>query len=329
MPQEILVRVLRDVPQVRNENLLVSTDTCDDAGVYRLDAETALVQTVDVFTPVVDDPYWFGAVAAANSLSDVYAMGGRPLTVLCILGFPGSLDPSVMGEILRGSADIVRESGAVVAGGHTIVDPELKFGLSVTGVVHPDRIVRNSTARPGDVLILTKPVGTGLVTTGVKRGVVTDPAVIERVTRNMATLNRAAGEAMAEVGVSAGTDITGYGLLGHSLEMAEGSGVTLRFSYSAVPRYPEDVESLVATCMSGGTSNNRRYALPKVSFDAGVSREQQAVLFDAQTSGGILMAVPAERAPAMLAALARRGVETRAVVGEVLLRGEHPIEVVP
>jgi selenide,water dikinase len=255
-------------------------------------------------------------------------MGGRPLTVLCILGFPGALDPSVMGDILRGSADVVRESGAVVAGGHTIVDPELKFGLSVTGVVHPDRIVRNSTAQVGDVLILTKPIGTGLVTTGVKRGVVTDPQVIERVTRNMATLNRAAAEAMVEVGVSAGTDITGYGLIGHALEMADGSGVTLRLSYSAIPRYPEDVETLVATCMSGGTSNNRRYALPKISFHPDLSREKQAVMFDAQTSGGLLMSVPAAKAPAMLAALEAHGVETRAVIGEVLPRGAHPIEVV-
>jgi selenide,water dikinase len=329
MPQDILIRCLAGVPQVRNENLIVSSETYDDAGVYRLDDETALVQTVDVFTPVVDDPYWYGAVVAANSLSDVYAMGGWPITVLCILGFPGQLDPSVMTEILTGSADVVRESGAVVAGGHTIIDNELKFGLAVTGLVHPDRVVRNSTAKVGDQLILTKPLGTGLLTTGLKRGVVTDRALSDRVTRMMATLNRGAGEAMMEIGVSAATDITGYGFIGHAKEMAEGSGVTLRVSYSAVPKLPDDVESLAAQCMSGGTSNNRRHALPLVQFHPDVDHAKQVVLFDAQTSGGLLISVPAGRTDDLLAALEAHGVETRAVVGEVIERGEKLIEVEP
>jgi selenide,water dikinase len=314
---------------VRNENLIVASETYDDAGVYRLDDETALVQTVDVFTPVVDDPYWYGAVVAANSLSDVYAMGGRPVTVLGILGFPGQLDPSVMTEILKGSADVVKESGAVIAGGHTIIDNELKFGLAVTGLVHPDRVVRNSTARPGDRLVLTKPIGTGLVTTGIKRDVVKDAALAERTTRNMAALNRGAAEAMMEVGVNAATDITGYGLLGHSLEMANGSGVTLRFTWSTIPRLPEDVETLAESCMSGGTSNNRRYAFPEIAFHEDVDHPKQIVLFDAQTSGGLLISVPEERLDALVAALEANGVATRAVVGEVLPRGEKPLEVVP
>jgi selenide,water dikinase len=329
MPQDILIRCLRGVPQVRNENLIVASETFDDAGVYKVDDETALVQTVDVFTPVVDDPYWYGAVVAANSLSDVYAMGGVPLTVLAVMGFPGSLDPSIMTEILKGSADVVKRSGAVIAGGHTLIDNELKFGLAVTGKIHPDRVVRNSTAAPGDKLVLTKPIGTGLVTTGIKRGHVKDGDLEEAVTRQMAALNRGASEAMMEVGVSAATDITGYGLIGHALEMAQGSGVTLRFTWDAIPRLPDDVESLAESCMSGGTSNNRRHALPEVAFHADVDHAKQVVLFDAQTSGGLLVAVPADRLDALLAALEARGVETRAVVGEVLQKGETPIVVAP
>jgi selenide,water dikinase len=327
MPQDILVNVLRGVPQVRNERLIVASDTCDDAGAYQLSDDVALIQTVDVFTPVVDEPYWYGAIVAANSLSDVYAMGGTPITVLNVMGFPGQLDPSVMTEILRGSADVVREAGAVVAGGHTIIDSELKFGLAVTGLIHPARVVRNSTARPGDRLVLTKPLGSGLVTTGLKREVVKDPDLRDRVVRMMASLNRGAGEAMTVVGVSAATDITGYGLLGHALEMAEGSGVTLRLSWSAIPRLPEDVESLSESCMSGGTSNNRRHVFPRVRFDEEVNHARQVVLFDAQTSGGLLISVPADRLEALLSALEARGVETRAVVGEVVEAGDLPLEV--
>lgn len=329
MPQDILVRCLRDVPRVGDANLIVSSETFDDAGVYRLDAERALVQTVDVFTPVVDEPYWFGAVAAANSLSDVYAMGGRPLTVLGILGFPADLDPSVMTEILTGSADVVAKSGAAVAGGHTIVDPELKFGLSVTGLVHPDHVVKNSTARPGDRIVLTKPLGTGLLTTGFKRGVVEDGDLEKRMIAQMVELNAAAAEAMLEVGVSAATDVTGFGLLGHALEMAKGSGVTIRFSWREIPRLPEDVEKFSDSCMSGGTSANRRYGIPFVDFDPGVTQEQQVVLFDAQTSGGLLLSVPEGRLDLLLERLEEKGVAVRAVVGEVLPQGDSPLVVVP
>jgi len=329
MPQDILVKCLAGVPQVRDENLLVGNDTFDDAGAYRIDDETALVQTVDVFTPIVDDPYWFGAIVAANSLSDVYAMGGRPLTVLGILGFPGNLDPEVMTQILTGSADVVKKAGAVVAGGHTIIDPELKFGLSVTGVVHPDRIVRNSTAKPGDKVILTKPLGTGLLSTVFKRDVLIDEVLSDRLTHQMAALNRGAAEAMMEVGVSAATDITGYGLLGHSLEMARGSGVSIRFTWSTIPRIPADVEKYAEAGMCGGTSNNRRYALPEVDFHPEIDPAKQVVLFDAQTSGGLLISVPAERADLLVEKLAERNVETRSIVGEVTEAGDRPLSVVP
>jgi selenide,water dikinase len=329
MPQDILMRCLRDVPQVRNENLLVASETYDDAGVYKLTDDLALVQTVDVFTAVVDDPYWFGAVVAANSLSDVYAMGGVPLTVLSVLGFPGSLDPSIMTEILRGAHEVVAHSGAVVAGGHTLIDPELKYGLSVTGRVHPDQIVRNSTAQVGDRLVLTKPIGSGFVTTGLKRQVLTDKGLSDEIIRIMATLNRGASEAMMAVGVSAATDITGYGLLGHSLEMALGSGVTLQFSWSGIPTIPDDLETLADTCMSGGTSNNRRHVFDKVDFDPAVTNGQQLAMFDAQTSGGLLISVPAEKLDDLLEEMDRREVETRAVIGKVLPAGDKPLVVIP
>jgi len=329
MPQDILVKCLAGVPQVRDENLIVGSDTFDDAGAYRISDDVALVQTVDIFTPIVDDPYWFGAIVAANSLSDVYAMGGKPLTVLGVLGFPGSLDPEIMTEIMTGSADVVKQAGAVVAGGHTIIDNELKFGLSVTGVVHPDRVVRNSTAKPGDRLVLTKPLGTGLLSTVFKQDVLVDDDLSDRLTRQMAALNRGAAEAMMEVGVSAATDITGYGLLGHSLEMARGAGVTFRFTWSTIPRIPSDVEKYAESGMSGGTSNNRRYALPECDFHPEIDHAKQIVLFDAQTSGGLLISVPAGKLDLLLSKLAEKDVETRAVVGEVLPAGDKPLSIVP
>ena len=329
MPQDILVRCLAGVPQVRDDNLIIGSETFDDAGAYRIDDGMALVQTVDIFTPIVEDPYWFGAIVAANSLSDVYAMGGRPLTVLGILGFPGDLDPEVMTEILTGSADVVKSAGAVVAGGHTIIDPELKFGLSVTGVVHPDKVVRNSTAQVGDRLVLTKPLGTGLLSTAFKRDLLVDEDLDARLTRQMAALNRGAAEAMMEVGVSAATDITGYGLLGHSLAMARGSGVTMEFTWAGIPRSPEDVEKYAESAMCGGTSNNRRYAMPEVEFHAEVDHAKQVVLFDAQTSGGLLISVPAEKLDLLLEKLEQNEVETRAVVGKVHERGDKPLIVTP
>jgi selenide,water dikinase len=326
MPQAVLRRCLRDVPLVRDERLLVGTETFDDAGVYRLDASTALVQTVDLFTPIVDDPYWFGAIAAANSLSDVYAMGGRPITCLSVAGFPADLDPEVFTAILTGSAEKVREAGAVVAGGHTIIDNELKYGLSVTGIVHPDQIVRNTGAKPGDRLVLTKRLGTGFISTGIKKEIV-PPDLVDEVTAAMAELNRGAGEAMTEVGVSAATDVTGFGLFGHALEMARSSDVTLRFSYGAIPVYPWAVENY-KSCLCGGTGHNRQNCLPEIDFRIDLTEGEQFILFDAQTSGGLFVSVPGDRLDRFLDALEARGVGVRAVVGEVRPRGSHPIEVV-
>lgn len=327
MPQETLERALRDVPQVRNEFLLVGSETFDDAGVYQVSDEIALVQTIDVFTPVVDDPYDYGMIAAANSLSDVYAMGAVPITALSFVGFPGSLDIEVMTRMCTGAADKVRESGAVIAGGHTVLDDELKFGLSVTGVVHPDRIVKNSTARAGDKLVLTKRLGTGFLGTGMKKGLLT-PDQIADVTAEMAALNKAAAEAMTEVGVSAATDITGFGFLGHALEMARGSGVTLCFSAGAMPSF-DGVFDLMSETLCGGTGRNRGYTSPFVDVAEGVTDDQMLLLYDAQTSGGLLISVAEDRLDDLLAAMEERGVATRAVVGEALPAADLPLAVRP
>jgi len=223
--------VLRQLPPSTDPNLLIGTNTADDAGVYRISADLALVQTVDFFTPVVDDPYWFGAIAATNALSDIYAMGGTPLTALNIAAFPiGTLSLDILAEILRGGADKVREAGATIVGGHTVDDPEPKYGLAVTGLIHPDRILTNAGALPGDALVLTKPLGSGIATTAIKRGMASDE-LRDSAIALMATLNRAAAEAMLEVGAHAATDVTGFGLLGHLGEMAAGSGLAGTISW--------------------------------------------------------------------------------------------------
>ena len=308
-------------------NLLVSAATSDDAAVYRISAALALVQTVDVFTPVVDDPYHYGAVSAANSLSDVYAMGAKPLLALAVVGFPrGRLPLSVMGDILRGGADKAAEAGVVIAGGHSIDDPEPKYGLSVTGLVHPDAIVRNVGARPGDQLILTKPLGIGIITTGIKQDK-TSSAAADEVIVVMERLNRDASDAMVEVGVHAATDVTGYGLLGHLYEMTSGSGVTARIWYSRVPVLTAAHELVRQGAIAGGTGRNYEYLQPRVTY-RGLDEPDQLILCDAQTSGGLLMAVAPQKFDALVAALRRRNVDPVAHVGEVTDPGDGRIEVV-
>jgi cysteine desulfurase NifS/selenium donor protein len=314
---QALEEVLARLPLPTDPAVLVGAETADDAAVYRLSDEIAIVQTVDFFTPIVDDPYWFGAISAANSLSDVYAMGARPLFALNIVGFPSNRLPmSVLEQILRGALDKAAEAGINVIGGHTVDDTEPKFGLAVTGIVHPDRILRNSTARPGDALVLSKPLGTGIISTAVKRGLV-EEAVARQTAELMATLNRPAAEAMLEVGASACTDITGFGLLGHLREMAAGSGVDVTISASAVPTLPDAQTYAGAEVVPGGTLNNLAHVEPYVSFAAGVPRVAQLILADAQTSGGLLISMPAGRVEALLAALRARGVSDAARVGEV------------
>jgi len=296
--------------------------------VYRLADDLALVHTVDVFTPVVDDPYHYGAISAANALSDVYAMGGRPILALNIVGFPrNKLPMSVLEEILRGGADKATEAGVIIAGGHSIDDPEPKYGLAVTGIVHPDGVVRNVGARPGDQLVLTKPLGIGVITTGIKQGK-TSAAAAEEAIKVMETLNRAGAEAMIEVGVHAATDVTGFGLLGHLHEMTSGSRVRARLRYASVPVL-EEARSLVRQgAVAGGTARNYEYLQPRVTFD-GLDEDDQILLCDAQTSGGLLMAVPPERLDALTAALRARGVSPVAHIGEITGGADGRIEVVP
>lgn len=311
------------MPAERHPDLLVGLDTSDDAGVIRLSPELALIQTVDFFTPIVDEPYQFGAVAAANSLSDVYAMGGTPLSALNIVCFPiKELPGQMLADILRGGADKMREAGVHLAGGHSVDDPEPKYGLSVTGTVHPDRIATNAGAQAGDVLILTKPLGTGILMTAAKNDAL-DANTLNLAVETMATLNRAACEAMQTVGIGpsgavhAATDITGFGLLGHLSHVARASNVRLRLQSAAVPLLPRARELAAKDFTTGGGAANARYLETLVSFADAVPSDLRDVLLDPQTSGGLCIAVAKGKADTLLAELAARGVETRAVIGQV------------
>lgn len=301
---------------VDHPDLLVGSATGDDAAVYRLDDKTALVVTVDFFTPITDDPYEFGSVAAANSLSDVYAMGGRPLVALNVVGFPAALAAEMLGDVLRGGYDKAAEANCLIVGGHTVDDNEPKYGLSVVGLVEPGGQVSNAGARPGDVLVLTKPIGTGIITTGCKAGVA-PPGSVETAVETMATLNRAASEAMMEVGVNACTDITGFGLMGHLTGMLRASGVSARINASAVPVLPGVAELLEQGVAPGGTHRNQAGVEDCVDWHESLTDDDKLLLCDAQTSGGLLISVPEARLPQLLAALESRNVATRAVVGSV------------
>jgi selenide,water dikinase len=320
--------VLRHLPKPGDPNLLLGIGTDDDAAIYRLSDELALVQTVDVFTPIVDDPYQFGAIAAANALSDVYAKGGRPLLALNIAGFPRRLPLDILAEILRGGADKAAEAGVMVVGGHSIDDPEPKYGLAVTGLVHPARFVRNDGARPGDMMYLTKPIGIGVIATGIKQEKTPAPVAAEAI-RVMGMLNRAASEAMTQVGVHAATDVTGYGVLGHLHEMVAASGVGARISAGAVPVIGGALPLAGQGAVAGGTARNLEWLRDKVRWAPALEETTQLLLADAQTSGGLLIAVAAERAQLLEEALRARGVETVARIGEFTLRNDPSIEVIP
>lgn len=316
------------MPPVEDPNVLVGPRTWDDAAVYRLRDDLALVQSVDVFTPVVDDPYTFGMVAAANALSDIYAMGARPLMAVAVIGFPvGKLPLSDMGLICKGGVDKAREAGIEIVGGHSLDDGEPKYGLCVTGLVHPDRVVTNAAARPGDLLLLTKPLGIGILTHCIKKGLL-DAAGVDRVVEVMVRLNRAAAEAMVAVGVSACTDVTGFGLVGHLLEMLEASEVSGRIFWDRVPVLDGAQERVRAGVFPGGSKKNLDFFSCRIDWQDGVEPDQRLILADAQTSGGLLMAVPGERVEALQAELTRRGVETRAVIGEILAGRPSRLEVV-
>ncbi|KEQ25776.1 selenide, water dikinase SelD [Paenibacillus tyrfis] len=320
-----LQQVIRTLPPATPDpNLLVGLDTSDDAGVYKLTDELALVQTVDFFTPIVDDPYAFGQVAAANALSDIYAMGGKPLTVLNIVAFPiKKLDKQVLADILRGAGDKVKEAGATLVGGHSIDDNEPKFGLAVTGLVHPAKAKTNAGAQPGDKLILTKPIGVGILTTSIKKDALS-PEEIERVTKVMTTLNKTAAETMEPYDVHGCTDVTGFGLLGHAAELAKGSGVGVRIGKAQVPVLPRVRELAEAGFVPGGTKNNYAHLEGTVAFAESIDQFDQWILCDAVTSGGLLIAVAADKADALLGDLRRASVEA-AIIGETT--ADHPGEI--
>jgi selenide,water dikinase len=316
-PPGYLLPLLERLPAIADPNVLVGSATADDAAIYKLSDELALVLTTDFFTPIVDDPYDFGAVAAANALSDVYAMGGSPITALNLVGFPDdALDTSVLGEILRGGAEKAREAGIDLVGGHTIKTDEPIYGLAVTGVVHPDRMVSNAGARPGDALVLSKPLGVGIITTAAKQD--RDPReAIRDAIALMTHLNAGARDAMCEVGVSAATDVTGFGLLGHLRNMLAASEVAATVSLARVPVLDAAWEYVRDGVAPGGTHANWRFLNDWVRYDDGVDKPSQLVLSDAQTSGGLLMAVAADKADRLVGELERRGTPCAAIVGRV------------
>lgn len=282
--------VLASVPRTVNENVLVGFDTCDDAGVYRLTPELAVVQTVDFFTPIVDDPFTFGAIAAANSLSDVYAMGGRPVTSLSILAYPAKGDLDDLGRILAGGAEKMREAGCVILGGHSIADDEIKFGYAVTGTIHPARVLTNAGVRPGDALVFTKRLGTGVIATAAKRGTA-DPAHVDAAIASMLELNREACEHMLRLEVHGCTDVTGFGLIGHAREMAAASEVTLEIAAAALRFLPGALDYARAGAIPGGLKNNREYNACSVETSRKPAPQVETLLYDPQTSGGLLVAL--------------------------------------
>lgn len=312
---KILDRALAGIPRQANENVLVGFDTSDDAGIYRLSSDLALVQTVDFFTPMVDDPFTFGAIAAANAVSDVYAMGGKPLTALTILAWPAAEDAAILEQIMKGGASKLQEAGCVILGGHSVNDPEIKFGYAITGTVHPDKFKPNAGAKPGDVLLLTKKIGTGVITTALKRGMAKDKHV-DGAVASMSLLNRAAAEAMAEFDVHGVTDVTGFGLLGHAREMAIASKVTLEIESTKVQFLDGALEYARAGALPGGLANNREFVASCVEGSSGFD----ALFYDPQTSGGLLISLPEADAVELMKKLPQAF-----RIGAVRERGNKPI----
>jgi selenide, water dikinase len=313
-----------DIP--RDPNLIVGIETADDAGVYRLSEDLALVQTVDFFTPIVDDPFDYGRISALNSINDVWAMGGTPVTALAITCFPKKgVDFSVLGEIMRGGLRVLTENGVALLGGHSVDNPQIMFGYAVTGTIDPARVVTNRGARPGDALILTKPVGTGVVSTGIKFGKAGE-GVTRASLETMLLPGREAARLMSEAGAHAATDVTGFALLGHAWEMARASAVTLEIDSRSVPLIPGAFELAAAGMLTSGDKSNRRYVGEDVALSEAVAPELASLLFDPQTAGGLLISIARERADTLLAALRARYADA-AVIGRVVGRGAHLINV--
>ena len=317
--------MLRHVKTTSSDpHLLVGLDAPDDAAVYEVAPGVAIVQTVDFFTPIVDDPYSWGRIAAANALSDIYAMGARPVTALSLIAWPRSLDMDVLGRVLDGAADACEEAGVSIVGGHSIDDPEPKYGLSVTGTVDPHKIVRKGPAPRGADLVLTKPLGMGIIASGIKEGK-TSPATIQEATRIMGTLNGAAADAMVEIGVAAATDVTGFGLIGHLLQMLD-QKVSAELDFDAIPLLAEALELAAQGVFPGGSRRNQE-TLEELVDTSGLAEPERRVLFDAQTSGGLLIAIERARTPDLLSALKANGVEEAARIGE-LVPGDGTIRVI-
>jgi len=313
-----LAQVLRYVPVATDPRILVDASSRDDAAVFQMAPDRAIVATVDFFTPIVDDPYDFGRIAATNAFSDLYAMGATPLFALNLVGWPRDTLPfELLGEVVRGGADVAHAAGAFVLGGHSVDDPEPKYGMAAIGEVHPDRIVTNAAAQPGDALVLTKPLGTGVLTTALKRDLLNEADLAPAVAA-MTTLNAGAARAMLGVGVHAATDVTGFGLLGHLRTMLEASGAAAEVRAAAVPLLPHAREAAERGAIPGGTERNAAGVAAAVSFAAGVDRTARLLLADAQTSGGLLIAVPAERSDALVAALRREATPAADVIGRVV-----------
>ena len=321
--------MLSKLPRQTDANVLVGFDKADDAGVYLLSDSLALVLTVDFFTPIVDDPYLYGQIAAANSLSDVYAMGGRPITALSVLAYPDSGDLDVLEQILRGGLDKMREASCSVIGGHSIRDDEMKFGYSVTGTVHPKRIWTNAGALPGDALVLTKRLGTGVISTAVKRGIA-QPEWEASAIESMRTLNRQTCEIAEAISTRTGgsvhgaTDITGFGLLGHAREMALGSNVTIEIDHARIEALPGAIDAIRLEAVPGGLKNNQEFVSCAVSLATSVSREMETLLYDPQTSGGLLISIANEHAPALESELRIAGVPAN-IIGQARTKAEHSI----
>jgi len=315
------------LPLVEDPNVIVGLEAADDAGVYRLGQNLAIIQTVDFFTPIVDDPYMFGQIATSNALSDVYAMGGRPLTAMNVVCFPIKvMDISVLRKILEGGIDKMREAGVVLIGGHSVEDPELKYGLSVTGIIDPSKLVTKSGAKPGDRLVLTKPLGTGIINTALKGGMAGKEAT-RLVSESMAALNKEASEAMLEFGVRGCTDITGFGFLGHACEMVQQSHVGIRIEAASVPVFTEAVGFAQMGMIPGGTYRNKEFRMGMVDFSKKLPDYIPDILFDPQTSGGLLIAIGASQADQLLATLHKRGMVEAAIVGEVVAEPKGRIAV--
>ena len=325
-----LALVLSTLPRAQHPDLIVGVETSDDAGVFRLRDDLAIVNTVDFFTPVVDDPYTYGLISATNSLSDVYAMGGEPKTALNIVCFPQSgIDKEVLAEILRGGVDKATEAGVVIVGGHSVADDEIKYGMAVTGVIDPRRVMRNVGAQVGDRLVLTKPLGTGILTTALKREHLNDNGEeYTAAVASMATLNLGAARVMQRYHVHACTDITGFSLMGHACEMAMGSNVTLQIQSVALPLLPGARRLALEGYITGGCKRNRTYLADKVRVVSSVPQDLDEVAFDPQTSGGLLIAVPQSEAEALVRDLLHEGVPAAAVIGEAVPYGQTWVELI-